>query len=100
MFGCAAADSVSTQLVLNKGGVGGGGTHLRGSGAELGDPMTTEFSTCETEIMWLIAAGWISKEIAARLKLSERTVETHRERAQLKLGANLAARRVNAVLGV
>lgn len=34
-----------------------------------------------------IVAGRISKEIAADFGLSVRTVETHRERAAIKLGA-------------
>jgi two-component system response regulator NreC len=44
----------------------------------------------ETEVLRLIALGYTSAEIASRLHLSRRTVETHRARIHRKLG--LAAR--------
>ena len=40
----------------------------------------------ETEVVRLIALGHTSVEIAARLHLSTRTVETYRARVQHKLG--------------
>lgn len=40
----------------------------------------------EEEILRLIAGGYINKEIAARLLISVKTVETHKARAMEKLG--------------
>jgi len=40
----------------------------------------------ETEIIALLAAGKSNKEIAAQLKITVRTVETHRAKIMLKLG--------------
>lgn len=41
----------------------------------------------ETEVLRLIALGYTSAEIAGKLHLSRRTVETHRARLHRKLGA-------------
>ena len=40
----------------------------------------------ETEIIALLAVGKSNKEIAAQLKITVRTVETHRAKIMLKLG--------------
>jgi two-component system response regulator NreC len=40
----------------------------------------------ETEVLGLIAAGYMNPEIAERLVISVRTVETHRAAIQRKLG--------------
>lgn len=45
----------------------------------------------EAEVMWLVVAGRTNKEIAAALKLSNRTVETHRRRIMEKTGARSLA---------
>jgi DNA-binding NarL/FixJ family response regulator len=45
-----------------------------------------DLSGRETEILRLVALGHTSPEIAALLRLSRRTVETHRTRIQQKLG--------------
>ncbi len=42
-------------------------------------------SSREREVFSLVAAGKLSKEIAATLAISTRTVETHRARIMLKL---------------
>jgi DNA-binding CsgD family transcriptional regulator len=52
---------------------------LRGSGVE---PLTAR----EREVALLAANGLTSKEIAARLYLSKRTVDTHLDRIYRKLG--------------
>lgn len=45
----------------------------------------------EREVLALLADGLSNKEIAAHLKLSVRTVETHRERLKRKLGLRTVA---------
>ena len=47
---------------------------------------TEILSARETEILRLIALGFTSREIAAKLELSRRTVETYRSRIHSKLG--------------
>ncbi|MBI5366093.1 MAG: PAS domain-containing protein [Planctomycetes bacterium] len=54
----------------------------------LSAPEHTILSERERAVMQLIVAGLTSKEIAQRLKLGVRTVETHRLRLQLKLGVS------------
>lgn len=54
------------------------GAPREGNGAELSDR--------ETEVVRLIALGYSNKEIAARLKLSVKTVETYKTRSMEKLG--------------
>lgn len=53
---------------------------LRGASAE------TKLTDREAEILRLIAVGYINKEVAARLSLSVKTVETHKARGMEKLG--------------
>jgi two-component system, NarL family, response regulator NreC len=55
-------------------------------------------STRETEILRLVALGYTSAEIAARLHLSRRTVETHRARVYSKLGLTRRAELVQFAL--
>lgn len=45
----------------------------------------------ESEVMWLVVAGKTNKEIAIKLELSNRTVETHRGRIMEKTGARSLA---------
>jgi DNA-binding CsgD family transcriptional regulator len=40
----------------------------------------------ETEIIALIAEGYLTKEIAVRLQISEGTVKSHRKKIHEKLG--------------
>lgn len=87
-----------SELVQAIRAVAGGGTYLdpvfangasdpapdsagpmrEGTGAELSDR--------ETEVVRFIALGYSNKEIAARLKLSVKTVETYKTRSMEKLG--------------
>jgi two-component system, NarL family, response regulator NreC len=53
----------------------------------------------ETEILRLIALGHTSAEIAGKLSLSRRTVETHRARIHRKLGLATRAQLVSYALG-
>jgi two-component system response regulator FixJ len=52
----------------------------------------------EREVMELLATGKTSKEMAAALNLSVRTVEGHRRMVFLKMGVSSAAQLVRAVL--
>lgn len=49
------------------------------------NPHTTELSRRETEVLRLIAWGYSNKEIAARLAISVKTVETYKTRLMEKL---------------
>lgn len=50
----------------------------------------------EVEIVRMVAEGKITKEIADKLFISVRTVETHRSRIMKKLGASNASEMINA----
>jgi DNA-binding NarL/FixJ family response regulator len=43
-------------------------------------------SARESEVLWLVAWGLLSKEIAERLEVSIKTVEAHKANAMRKLG--------------
>lgn len=62
--------------------------------AARGDQLTPR----ELEIVRLIALGYTSREIATKLNVSRRTVETHRSRVQLKLGITTRAQLVRFAL--
>ena len=53
----------------------------------------------EIEVLRLIALGHTSAEIAAKLHISPRTVESHRARIHNKLGLTTRAELVRYVLG-
>ena len=50
------------------------------------DPRKRELTARETQVLKLMAWGHSNKEIAARLDLSVKTVETHKSKAMQKLG--------------
>lgn len=52
----------------------------------LADPRKRELTARETQVLKLMAWGHSNKEIAARLDLSVKTVETHKSKAMQKLG--------------
>jgi DNA-binding NarL/FixJ family response regulator len=54
-------------------------------------PGLPELSARETQILRLLALGHTNSEIAGRLHLSVRTVETYRSNIQLKLGVRSRA---------
>lgn len=56
-----------------------------------GIPQPTSLTPRETEVLVLIALGSSNKEIAEKLGIGPRTVETHRERLLAKLSARNAA---------
>ena len=51
-----------------------------------GELRGAKLSQREEEVLRLIAAGFSNKEVAARLSISTKTVETHKARAMEKLG--------------
>ena len=54
----------------------------------------------EREVMHLVAIKCLSnQQIAARFKISKRTVELHRHRVMYKMGARNTAHLVHLVLG-
>jgi two-component system response regulator NreC len=57
-------------------------------------PPVTRLTSRELEVLRLIALGYTSVEVAAKLKLSPRTIETHRARIQHKLGIDNRAQLV------
>src|SRR5207247_202871 len=56
-----------------------------------GGPTAADLSNREREVLTLIAEGFSNKEIATRLGVGVRTVETHRERIMRKLNIHSVA---------
>ena len=79
----------SARLVEAAGGAGTPGL-LRGSGAK---PLTSR----EREVALLAGAGLASKDIAARLFVSSRTVDSHLDRVYRKLGITGRAQLMDAL---
>ncbi|MBC7933104.1 MAG: response regulator transcription factor [Rubrivivax sp.] len=62
-------------------------SHIRGrTKAARGAPPDANLTEREAEVLRLIAQGYINKEIAARLNLSVKTVESHKANAMRKMG--------------
>jgi two-component system response regulator NreC len=73
--------------------VAAGGTHVgaeveRARAARSERERSDDLTARESEVLKLIARGHTSAEVAAKLSLSVRTVETHRTRIQQKLGVS------------
>lgn len=64
---------------------------LRGQPAPGNEPTPAVLSPREREVLVLVAQGLSSKEIAARLDISTRTVEAHRDSLSRKLGIRTIA---------
>jgi DNA-binding NarL/FixJ family response regulator len=62
-----------------------------GSAAAFRKPMDVPLTEREKEIVRLVAAGQMSKEIAFKLNLSVRTVEKHRANIMEKVGVREVA---------
>lgn len=58
---------------------------IGGSSSRSGEPPSAPLSERETDVVRMIAHGYSNKEIAARLNLSVKTVETYKTRAMEKL---------------
>jgi DNA-binding NarL/FixJ family response regulator len=99
--GYVLKDTSPENLVLAVGAVCRGETYLspeiagmaveqfvRGTGQE---PTGGRLTCREREVLVQIADGWCNKEIADRLGVGVRTVETHRERIMRKLGIHSIA---------
>ena len=94
--GCVLKRATAAELVRAVRAVAAGGTYLGPAvaadavgdflGRPPGDgPREVELSERECEVVRLIALGYSNKEIAARLRLSVKTVETYKARALEKL---------------
>jgi two-component system response regulator NreC len=71
----------------------------RGLGSEgNGGDLVTDLSERETDVLRLIALGHTNAEIAEKLFISVRTVETHRAHIQQKLGVSSRAELVQCAL--
>jgi two-component system, NarL family, response regulator NreC len=64
----------------------------------VGETRLDGLSVRETEVLRLIALGHTSAEVARKLHLSPRTVETHRARINRKLGLSKRAELVRYAL--
>lgn len=67
------------------------------SDGSIGHAMT-DLSVRETDVLRLIALGHTNVEIAGKLYISVRTVETHRAHIQQKLGVRTRAELVSCAL--
>ncbi len=70
------------------------GTRIGGHGGAV----VTDLSERETDVLRLIALGHTNAEIAEKLFISVRTVETHRAHIQQKLGVTSRAELVRCAL--
>jgi DNA-binding NarL/FixJ family response regulator len=61
-------------------------TQIRESGQLTRKVSNANLTAREAEVLRLIARGYVNKEVAARLNLSVKTVETHKSNAMSKMG--------------
>ena len=64
---------------------------LMNSASRNDTPTTASLTPREREVLQLIAEGWTTKEIAGRMEVSVKTIETHRRQIMGKLNANSVA---------
>ncbi len=101
--GYIAKDAPPTELVAAVRRVGDGGSYFSSEAAQSfvgahvgasgrnGRARVATLSMRELEVLKLIADGMSNKQIAARLGVGARTVETHREHIMRKLGIHSVA---------
>lgn len=87
--GYVLKDAPMAQLVAAIGAIAAGGTYYPSSvvSAVTRPPMHSPLSPREREVLDHLLDGYSNKDIARRLRLSVRTIETHRETIRRKLGA-------------
>jgi DNA-binding NarL/FixJ family response regulator len=71
---------------------------LRGAGSTLAEQRRPVLSTREAQVLKMVAEGFSSKEIAAQIFVSTKTVETYRARISEKLGLDSRAALVRYAL--
>jgi two-component system response regulator NreC len=101
VLGYVLKEAANDELVQAVRSAAAGDTYLQPAlGARLAaEPeAATDLSERETDVLRLIALGHTNAEIAAKLFISVRTVETHRAHIQQKLGVSSRAELVRCAL--
>jgi two-component system, NarL family, response regulator NreC len=102
VLGYVLKEAADDELVQAVRSAAAGDTYLQPAlGARLAaEPATTasDLSERETDVLRLIALGHTNAEIAEKLYISVRTVETHRAHIQQKLGVSSRAELVRSAL--
>jgi two-component system response regulator NreC len=102
VLGYVLKEAADDELVLAVRRAAVGETYLQPAlGARLAaepDGVATDLSERETDVLRLIALGHTNAEIAEKLYISVRTVETHRAHVQQKLGVSSRAELVRSAL--
>jgi two-component system, NarL family, response regulator NreC len=102
VLGYVLKEAADDELVQAVRSAAAGDTYLQPAlGARLAaEPKTaaTDLSERETDVLRLIALGHTNAEIAEKLYISVRTVETHRAHIQQKLGVSSRAELVQSAL--
>lgn len=102
VLGYVLKEAADDELVQAVRSAAAGKTYLQPAlGAKLAaepESVASDLSERETDVLRLIALGHTNAEIAEKLYLSVRTVETHRAHIQQKLGVNSRAELVQSAL--
>jgi len=102
VLGYVLKDAADDELVQAVRSAAAGETYLQPAlGAKLAaepEIAVSDLSERETDVLRLIALGHTNAEIAAKLYISVRTVETHRAHIQQKLGVSSRAELVQSAL--
>lgn len=88
--GEAFVDPAMTRLMIE--------AYLGGEASTPNTPNGVDLSPRETEVITLIAQGYTNQQIASRLVISVKTVETHKANMMQKLGATSRIRLVQYAL--
>jgi two-component system response regulator NreC len=102
VLGYVLKEAADDELVQAVRSVAAGNTYLQPAlGAKLAaepESSASDLSERETDVLRLIALGHTNAEIAEKLYISVRTVETHRAHIQQKLGVSSRAELVRSAL--
>jgi len=93
--GVLLKDGAAAELLLAIRAVMQGGTYLSEAVASTIASVGLPLSTRELEILKLIFAGLVTREVADKLKLSPKTVDKHRENIMRKLQVNNLVELIN-----